>query len=1581
MCPPAVQLSSMDEKSAGSRNERMLLEAQQPVLQKAPDDVILRALAGELVDNLTVAAVPKPAPAPASSPSRAPSANKTRAVKAKAKSEKRNWAMEGLGSLEIDLHTSGYAVEFRSLGEQAQLDVQVVNQKRRTALVWGLAVAVFVVGLSLSAAKARRKLRYVIAVLIMASIVPAIPGLLGWADVMNGVFYAGCLLIVYYLFSFPFVKLWQRMRRMPKSVSPATTAVMLLGIVMAWGGLLIETDAAEQTAVPYTPVPQPIAVPADAVVIPYMPGSTNGTEKVLIPYERYRALYDLAHPDEARKHTKPPVNYALAGSTYKTRLEGEDVLLVDGVIDLEVFVDDYVEIPFVIAGGVFAKATLDGQPARIKMVQPTVQPKGKAQVRQQAEAKAAPPLSVLYVKGKGRHTLDLSVQLKLERRGGWRVVNGRLPVTPATRVELLVPDAGTEVSLRAVTDRPSRKTVVDQETVTTTLGTNGELAMQWRPEINEGEVDRTLTVNSQGLFDVQEDHFRLTWEVALNFRRGEREFFDLQVPADYLVEKVEGLNVRGWELDTKGDQQHVKVRLLKRIKLQEKFTLHLRKNVESSLGEAFSVPQVEIADAIRHTGHLVVRRSPYLRLRTAEVKGLRRSDLGQPGEKALISQVNNDSPLGIRSHEAYDFVAVPFSIQLFPEEVFPEVVADTKGILRVAKRERQVEARVGLQIQYRPLYEIQLALPADFLLEEILAPVPIEWERADAGEGKQLVTVHFSGGISGSQSLVLLGPLGEPEERLSIEIPQVEVYGALRQQGQWVVQTDPGYDVQTSDLSGLENVLLSRVHGWLSAGQRSFARTALQFREADYSGKVSLIARKPIVSAYTVSNTRVTDRAIEDTIILSFNIQKAGIREVEFRLPAYLADARIEVPLLREKVVTPVDGRDQVLVKLTLQDEVINQLRVLVEHDRLLDGTSFSAAIPEVLTGRTDRRYVTRESAGRDEVVNQELIGLESLTPQMKEWATVAPYLKGGSAEAWLVSPGAQSPVLTMSTRQRVKVQTAGATIGLAQTVLLMDTAGTYRGEQTYHVDNRTEQFLAVDVPEGASLWTAKVAGEFVKPNLPDASKPHRVHIPLVKTAEGDLDFKVILKYGGRQSRLKRIGKVDFPFIQTRNINVELSQVELRLPTTHQWLQFGGTMRLEEEVGQLEAGQMRYMNKQAKRLVQTLQYGDEFSKARANNAWGKLQVDLADNAFNNSKDILGNYQVVDEAKAANQLLEEATRQIQKNDDEVAAILDVDNRKNFNEAFSLQSFQCSANLVNTLAGNFDAAAVELQSQNAIGFNDAWFANNGLVNAQVDVNASEIGGRFVNPNQVDAAQGQSFGNYSFNLPQGAQQQQQLSQAGQTVYYADVTGFQKVEQAANMPGQRGTVTKGKKVITRRGQGELALKYQERLQEQDQVDGGANYYSITVSNGVENGGFGSGSGSVGGGGGAGGEAASAVGAGLASLDVTLPGVDDARWVRYQFTTPRGEVQVVARAAGLPMLHALKRVGVLAALGVLFILLRPLFRRRSINMRGRKMFSTCLILLGVAGLLVGVLPLAALVLLIAGIVLKVSGKVAVASN
>ena len=388
--------------------------------------------------------------------------------------------------------------------------------------------------------------------------------------------------------------------------------------------------------------------------------------------------------------------------------------------------------------------------------------------------------------------------------------------------------------------------------------------------------------------------------------------------------------------------------------------------------------------------------------------------------------------------------------------------------------------------------------------------------------------------------------------------------------------------------------------------------------------------------------------AVEETISIDLTIYDAGIREVLFTLPAWMEHARINAPKLRQKTIQDAaDGRK--LFRLELQDDTLGQYRVLVENDRVLlsagqqESELQTAPIPELQTGRTDQRYVTLENAGRDEILVVDQVDLGPLGRQQAEWRKLAGILGENLTSAYIVQAEAKSPKLTFKTKQRKTVETARASIGLGETLLVVDAAGAYRGQQTYNVNNTTEQFLVIRLPAGAQLWTATVAGQPVKPTeVPGGTTPDQVRIPLIKTAEGDTDYAVVLKYGGQLQPVGTVDRVDFPLIRTVNINVELSRVRLRLPETHTWFDFGGTMRQVFDEGSYEADFFSYNAKQVKRLMQALNTDNHYARARSMNNLKQLGL-----AVQNYKQQFGDYMPNDAFKRNFDVNEDLIRQAEQ----------------------------------------------------------------------------------------------------------------------------------------------------------------------------------------------------------------------------------------------------------------------------------------------------------------------------------------------
>lgn len=1514
--------------------------------------------------------------------------------------------LAGVRSLQIDLDQTavdgGQVVTFRSLGVEPRLEVTAASRLRHCMLGWGLALAVGLVGLAITNRPVGSKARFVLIVALLATLVPLAYDSIEAARVCNLVFYAASLLVPYYLLA-GFARWLVGLLRRPAAAATAATAaataaaILLAAATVPTAGAASPKDRTAPYVIQVVRPPLPVDVPEDAVILPYDPESKTGVQdadKLLVPYAKYVELWNRAHPDKKIEAPKPPVPYALAGASYAATLEGDEYLLVSGQLELDVFAEGYVTIPLGLGGGVLARAELDGKPARLSVVgvgranaAPNApQPAQPAPAANRAEAGQAPPggsLVVLYASGKGRHRLELAVRLRLSRQGGWRVAQGVLPSAQATALSLTVPQPQTELRLGRVADRRSYETEQADQKIETALGADGAVSIQWRPKVAEGQVDLSLTARSTAVLDVREDGLRLVWRLQLEFRRGEREEFQITVPAGYLLEKVEGTNVRGWQRDQQ-QPQTVDVTLLKPAKGQEDFTLHLWR--KGAVGQAelaeFEVPVVSVAGAALHDGRLCIRRSPLMDLRTVEQTGVKRIDVGDWAVLPSVGQRGappngraggpdgQQSPLGIRPYQAYQFVTIPFSVRLAAAALEPKLTATVQTVLKIAEYERTLEIRVAVDAERRPVYLVEMFVPKDLEITQVSAPGAYQWALIEEGERKRL-SVYLGTGQQDEVPILLSGTLGGRGAIRDLPLPQLEVLHVQRQQGEIAVQLDPAFDVKAEKLENCKGVLLKRLYGWLSPGQQRAVRLALHYDRPDYSGLLRLSARSAEVTCETITNVRVTDRAVEETILLDFTIRSAGIRELSFLLPAGMDDCRIQVPMLRQKKIEKTEA-GALRVWLELQDEVMDQLQVLIENDRLLTSESFSAPIPTVEKWRTDRRYVVLESAGRDEVVVDEdqLGGLEALSRQQKEWDRLKGILGDHITRAYLVVPGAPKPRLVFKTKARKAVETAGARIGLAETVLVLDANGAYRAAVSYRLDNTTEQFLEIELPVDAELWTARVAGQPVKPaKVPGAAGSRLVRIPLVKTAPGDLDYAVVLIYGGKMPALGSLGEANIPLVRTRNINVELSQVSLYVPKTHRLLAFGGTMGLVTEEADLTAGRFSYETKQGERLMQTVRGAGKFAKVRA--AYNLKQWGSEMREFQSAQGYVANPKLQAQIEANAAALLQAEREVSELD-VVPEPDDMDNRFRLNARYEGQKSSRSRNVVQDLGGNwsadFDQPRAPAGGERVL-FNDQWLDRNQLDNPAV---IDETGKLAVPEGVGKPGDGQPGGVLTFRSSEPRSEMTYQPQAPEVAQ-----GATKAQLVEDYSRQKTEADKAQR--SGRGEGrDAVLRYQEKLQQQAGGQRGDGSYGYALGDSfaadlqiafspdgraqpVA----------------AGLLAGTEPPTGLASLELQLPVHDEGFYQVYRFSTPRGEVEITAWAVSDSLwTRLLKLVAVVAAVAVLAYLVRLARAGRLAWLWGAG-GSWLLICVGLLALLLGILPVAGLIALAAGIVIKIRRAVA----
>ncbi|MFA6930664.1 MAG: hypothetical protein WCT05_10070, partial [Lentisphaeria bacterium] len=1097
-------------------------------------------------------------------------------------------------SLDINLVRNGKALHLDALAGDSpfrllMVDLQAWNALRRVAVL-----LIFVLGFLPCMSSWSRRLTYIAFLLLGSSLLPLLPGLEMCTSLLNSFFYSALSLLLLYLL----LAAGKKLHACSKASALLLFAALLSSAVHAQPILPEKVSDEPPLYRIQNFQPLPIPLPADAVIVPYS-GQQQGN-RVLLPFEFYRKLQKGAGITTPQT---PP--FLMSGIQYQCQMGDSQAehLSFEGHFRVSILKSGPILLPELPFSG---------------MIVEELQINGKAGGRIWQEENDKKQYLRLALSEPGEYNISLKLCCPIRKHGGWRGVKACLPASGASQLLLTELPKNTALSFDSGTGLCTLRT--EGKTPSTFALHQNAFSLQWRPETGPAEIDRTLTVDSIIALSLNAQQQQIFWEPAFSFSDQGRSVFDLEIPRDWQVQEIVGNNVRGWEKRVDGERQTISVHLFQPAENKEKFQLILLAKILSDLSAAsdFTFPALTVPTAARHQAVLLLDSPTAFMIRSENNGGSRRTDVETQLQRLLTAFPSLQA--SFRAFEAWESPTQPLQL-----------------LLHLLPQQRAQEARLQLLQTITPdailaegCFIIKTGLPAS-VKQSILLPKNFELLNLHAADlldwqidpqNPQLVLLRFDGTARLEHKILFRGRARQNcQPGMSLPILAFELQNTLVQHSDLVIQTWEPWQLRQQQLQNLESALLQDFASWLR--QRSPSCLAFRSRDKTYSGSLEISPRKQKISGTALLSCKFTEKALEETLL--FDLQaEGGIGEFSFQVPEYWHNARPQQPFLRsyETAIVETEGERQVAFTLYFQTALSGQLRILLQQDRQ-PKTETPVRLP--LCDWPLTTCLLLENSGRDEVAAEQLLGLNEWNMQAALPDFLRGLLRGPNRQAWLAS---ESPAgLTFRMQERQAVETAGARIGLSSTLLLLDTAGNCRAEQIFHIDNRTEQYLELELPTGSELWTAKVAGELVKPIRHSKNISQRLLLPLVKTAEGDLDYQIILTYSAHLARPGFAKRRDFPFIKAANINVERSLVELRLPREQSWFDFGGNLGKEVNRENYLSSQLAYQNQQAQRLQQALQSSNVFSQQRAFSNISKLDAALQKNvaevsAFNQKNAVL-----------------------------------------------------------------------------------------------------------------------------------------------------------------------------------------------------------------------------------------------------------------------------------------------------------------------------------------------------------------------
>ena len=336
-------------------------------------------------------------------------------------------------------------------------------------------------------------------------------------------------------------------------------------------------------------------------------------------------------------------------------------------------------------------------------------------------------------------------------------------------------------------------------------------------------------------------------------------------------------------------------------------------------------------------------------------------------------------------------------------------------------------------------------------------------------------------------------------------------------------------------------------------------KRGFSFKGRDFSASVKLETVPARVRAEWVMSALAYESRVSVSIHTKLAAWQGSTGGVTFKLPAAAPEARVTGENVRE-TTSGTDG-DWRVYHVIFQHDLTDSTEFTVDLDLPAGGKT---ALPSFEMQEMDRSggFVIVDNASEAEM-QVEPSGLD--VAQKCE----IPFLPEISRNARLFRalPGWS---LRMGLTRLEKQAGRAAFVAWAEQTSAIRSNGDVWHKVSYHLQNRSLQFLPVRMPEGAEIASVSVAGENVRPDHGQAGGKDALLIPLIKTQPGDMSYDVELVYRVRAARgigIVSRSALDGP--EVVGITVERTLWNLYVPEELSAGAFGGNM--EEVLAEVNA--------------------------------------------------------------------------------------------------------------------------------------------------------------------------------------------------------------------------------------------------------------------------------------------------------------------------------------------------------------------------------------------------------------------------
>ncbi len=546
-----------------------------------------------------------------------------------------------------------------------------------------------------------------------------------------------------------------------------------------------------------------------------------------------------------------------------------------------------------------------------------------------------------------------------------------LPAVPALSgtYEVTLPERNPRVELRP--DLPFQTEAMGEHTLLRIFGAGERtITVQWQPAAEVQEVERVAFAEQQMLLRASPGVVRVEVEIRYELLQGRMPRLDIALPEGYSLLRVEGDDVRSWQM-AEGDDG---ARLAVTLRNAQFAATSVRLALERTLGAVpvvIEAPAVVALGVSREKGTVAVALEGGLQAEVVE-----RENVGQVNLSDLPDSLRRRQPaIGL----ALRYLSRPYRLSLRISPIRPQLYGEV-SCLSIASLERfRQHWQVHYEIRNAGVFQLRLRLGPGMKLIGLDGP---NINNQGLEPETNILTVDLRSKAEGSYTLNLQTHSAIPEPEHS-KLPALELLDVERQWGTIGVAAEAGIAVETGAIEGVSQIdvaeLQSMPHVQQAIRVQRAPQPALAFRYLSFPYSLGLMVShvRPEVKVEPLHYVEITRKNLRYRSTFNYRIKKAGVFQLRLHVPRQLRGSLI---VEGERVDDySYDAASETLT-VQLTERTLDELSVRLESEALLPaelpppGESGPLAVPAVyaLDCEQERGYI---AIGTDESIRLKRAG------------------------------------------------------------------------------------------------------------------------------------------------------------------------------------------------------------------------------------------------------------------------------------------------------------------------------------------------------------------------------------------------------------------------------------------------------------------------------------------------------------------------------------------------------------------------------------------------------------------------------